>query len=124
MKRKIIIISLLVSLIFLNCSTHKVANSQKRFLLNDKGKDKYFLINYIKAEQAKDVLEEVPTLIIHKTDGQLIIRSDKDYAEKLSLRKKDIKRTEIISQEKAPSLYGSAGKNGVIKVFTYAKPLN
>lgn len=93
-------------------------------MLNDNGKDKYFLIDYIKTEQAKNILGEVPTLIIHKIDGQLIVRSDKDYVEKLSLRKKDIKRIDIISREKAPTIYGSAGKNGIIDVYTYAKPAN
>ena len=49
---------------------------------------------------------------------------DEDYFEKLSLQKKDIKRIEIISLQKAPTLYGSAGKNGVINIYTYAKPSN
>lgn len=124
MKRKLTIISFVITLIFVNCSTYKVANSQRRFLLNDNGKGKYYLIEYIKTERAKHILGEIPTLMIHQVDGQLIVRCDEDYFEKLSLQKKDIKRIEIISLQKAPTLYGSAGKNGVINIYTYAKPSN
>lgn len=62
--------------------------------------------------------------MIHKIDGDLIIRSDKEYSKNLDLKKQDIKRIEIISSEKASKIYGSAGKNGVINIYTYGKSSN
>lgn len=124
MKQKLIIILFLFALFFISCSTYKVVDSQKRFLLNDNGKDKYYLIEYIKQKQEGNLLGEVPTLMIHKIDGDLIIRSDKDYSGKLDLKREKIKRIEIISSEEASKIYGSAGKNGVINIYTYGKSSN
>ncbi len=72
----------------------------------------------------ENLLGEVPSLIVHKIDGYLIVRSDKEYSEAINLKRSEIKRIEIISLEKAPKIYGSAGKNGVIDVYTYGKTSN
>jgi len=124
MKRKLIITFLLITLVSISCSTYKVVDSQKRFLLSESGKNKYYLIEYIKTKQAEKLLGEVPTLIIHKIDGDLIIRSDKEYSENLNLKRSEIKRIEIVSSEKASKIYGSAGKNGAINIYTYGKSSN
>ncbi|WP_146171817.1 hypothetical protein [Flavobacterium magnum] len=70
------------------------------------------------------LLGEVPTVMIHKVDGDLIIRSDKEYFENIALKKDQIKRIEIISFEKASNIYGSAGKNGIVNIYTYGKSSN
>lgn len=124
MKQKLIITLFLFALFSISCSNYKVVGSQKRFLLNNSGKNKYYLIEYIKQNKAENTLGEVPTLMIHKIDGDLIIRSDKEYSKNLDLKKQDIKRIEIISSEKASKIYGSAGKNGVINIYTYGKSSN
>ena len=80
MKQKLIITLFLFALFSISCSNYKVVGSQKRFLLNNSGKNKYYLIEYIKQNKAENTLGEVPTLMIHKIDGDLIIRSDKEYS--------------------------------------------
>lgn len=124
MKQKLIITLFFSGLVSISCSTYKIVNSQKRFLLNNSGKNKYYLIEYIRQNKAKNAIGEVPTLIIHKIDGDFIIRSDKEYSENLDLKKQDIKRIETISSEKASKIYGSAGMNGVINIYTYGKSSN
>lgn len=121
MKQKLIIALFLFTLFFISCSTYKVVDSQKRFLLNNNGKNKFYLIAYIKQKQLENILGEVPTLMIHKIDGDLIIRSDKEYSESLNLKMQEIKRIETISSEEASKIYGSAGKSGVVNIYTYGK---
>jgi hypothetical protein len=101
-----------------------VATEQKRFLLDNENKEKYYLINYINENenQNNNQLGLTPTLIINKIDGQLIVRSDEDFDKKINLKKEEIKRIEILSIEKSIALYGSAGTNGVISIYTYGKP--
>lgn len=118
MTKKLTLLFLFI-LFFISCSTYKGLNSQKRFLLNETGDEKYYLIEFIKLNQIENKLGEVPTLMINNTNGNIIIRSDKEYHKKLKLRKDDIKRITIIDMEKAPQIYGSAGKNGVITINTY-----
>ena len=114
------IILLFISFCVLSCNSYKVVTEQKRFLLDNGNKDKYYLIKYI--NENDNQLGQTPTLIIHKIDGQLIVRSDEDFNGKLELKKDDIKRIEILSIEKSINLYGSAGVNGVIYIYTYGKP--
>lgn len=111
---------LLINLMFFGCGSIKINETQKRFILNDKGKNKYFLIDYINSN--KTLIGEVPTLIINKKDGQQIIRSDKEYKVGLNLKRCDFIRIDILSIEKSISLYGSAGKNGVLTISCYGKP--
>lgn len=114
-----ITILLLLNLFIFGCSSIKINDLQKRFILNDKGKDKYFLIEYI--NNNRTLIGEVPTLIIHKKDGQEIIRSDEEYKVKLKLKRRDIVKIDILSIEKSIPLYGSAGKNGVLTISYYGK---
>ena len=112
-------ILLLLNLFIFGCSSIKINDVQKRFILNDKEKDKYFLIEYI--NNNRTLIGEVPTLIIHKKDGQEIIRSDEEYKVKLKLKRRDIVKIDILSIEKSIPLYGSAGKNGVLTISYYGK---
>ena len=111
---------LFLNLTFFGCSSVKIDEAQKRFFLKNKGKVKYFLIEYINKNRA--LIGEVPTLIINKIDGQEIIRSDREFNSKLNLKKSDLIRIEILSIEKSIPLYGSAGKNGVLTIYCYGKP--
>ena len=118
MKLKLIIQSLLLFLI-VSCNTYKVSSEQKRFILFDKNKDKYFLIEYINDNQENQKLGKRPTIIINNSDGQLIIRRDKVFRNEIKFRKKDIRRIEILPKEKSVNLYGAAGIDGVIYLFTF-----
>jgi len=100
---------------------HEINYNQKRFLLNDNGRDVYYLIDYIKINQDKKYLGDVPMLIIHKIDDTIIIRSDDNVDHKLNLVKKDITKIELTSVNESIALYGAAGKNGVIEIYTYGK---
>ncbi|MBM6500893.1 hypothetical protein [Flavobacterium macrobrachii] len=111
---------LFLNLTFFGCSSVKIDEAQKRFFLKNKGKVKYFLIEYINKNRA--LIGEVPTLIINKIDGQEIIRSDREFNSKLNLKRSDLIRIEILSIEKSIPLYGSAGKNGVLTIYCYGKP--
>lgn len=113
-------ILLFLNLIIFGCSSIKINEVQKRFILDNKGKDKYFLIEYI--NKNRDLIGDIPTLIINKKDGQEIIRSDKEYNSKLNLKRNDFVRIDILPIEKSIPLYGSAGKNGVITIYCYGKP--
>ena len=101
--------------IFISCSSYNGLDSQRRFLLNEKSNDKYYIIEFINSNQGK--LGETPTLIINTSEGMLLVRSDNKYSKKLNFKKKDITRMIISSdKEKGPSIYGSAGKYGVVAI--------
>ena len=111
---------LLIPFLIFSCNTIKTNDAQKRFILNDKGRNKFFLINYI--NKNRNLIGEVPTLIIYKKEGQEIIRSDQEVNYKLNLKRSDFIRIEILSIDKSIPLYGSAGKNGVLTISYYGKP--
>ena len=117
--RKIIQI-LFIFLIITSCSSIKIDESQKRFILNDTGNDKFYLVNFINKNNHQ--LGKVPTLMIHKKDSEEIIRSDKEFNGKLNLKRNDFIRIEILTVEKSIALYGSAGKDGVLIISYYGKP--
>ena len=108
-----------VSLIVFGCSSIRINEVQRRFTLENKGEKKYFLIEYI--NKNRNLIGEVPTLIINKKDGQEIIRSDEKFDSRLNLKRNDIVRIDILSIEKSIPLYGSAGKNGVMTIYCYGK---
>ena len=57
-------------LLFVGCKinsakvSHDIQDNQKRFLLNDNGNDAYHLIDFIKINQDKKYLGNVPMIII------------------------------------------------------------
>jgi len=109
MKNKIL---LFVSFCILGCGSYKVTSEQKRFLLDDRNNDKYYLIQYISENQESNQIGPKPTIIIYRTDGHTIVRSDNHFDKNINLEKADIKRIEILPIKKSISLYGSAGTNG------------
>jgi hypothetical protein len=118
-EKRILKISVFLFFIF-GCDSIKINESQKRFILDESGKHKYFLIEYI--NKNRTIIGEVPTLIIHKKNGQDIISSDEEYKGKLKLKRSDFIKIEILSIEKSIPLYGSLGKNGVLDISCYGKP--
>lgn len=119
--RSLKILILLVNFFVFSCSSIKIDETQKRFTLDDKGKDKYFLIDFINKNQ--HLLGKTPTLFISKKDDpNIMIRSDREFKGKLSLKRNDFTRIEVLSIEKSEQLYGTAGKNGVLYISDYGKP--
>ena len=55
-----------VSLIVFGCSSIRINEVQRRFILENKGEKKYFLIEYI--NKNRNLIGEMPTLIINKKD--------------------------------------------------------
>ena len=90
-------------------------------MLNDNGNDAYHLIDFIKINQDKKYLGNVPMIIIHTIDDAIIIRSDENVKDKLSLARKDIAKIKLTPIDESVGLYGAAGKNGVIEIYTYGK---
>lgn len=88
---------------------------EKRYLINDNGNKKFYLIDFIKENQESGKLGEIPMVII---DGKPITYHYKEPNEKIVIVKNDITRIEIIEKEKSIPLYGSAGKFGVVQVYT------
>ncbi|MDX9789355.1 MAG: hypothetical protein RBT61_00850 [Candidatus Kapabacteria bacterium] len=118
--RPLKILILLVNFFVFSCSSIKIDETEKRFILDDKGKDKYFLIDFINKNQ--HLLGKTPTLFISKKDEpNIMIRSDKEFKGKLNLKRNDFTRIEILSIEKSIQLYGTAGKNGVLTISYYGK---
>ena len=119
--RQLKLIILFFSFFIFSCSSIKIDDSQKRFILDEKGKNKYFLIDFI--NKNNHLLGKTPTLFISKkNEPNISIRSDQEFIGKLNLKRSDFIRIDILSIEKSIPLYGSAGKNGVLTITWYGKP--
>ena len=99
-----------------SCKITKLTDIEKLYLIADNGNKKYYLIDFIRENQEHGKLGEIPMLII---DGNPQMYHYKEKKEKIKISKSDIKRIEIIEKEKSILLYGSAGKYGVIEIYTY-----
>ena len=117
MKKIPFLLFALLTLIY--CKTYEINSAQNRFVLNDIGTEKDYLIEYINKKKKENLIGSLPTLIINRIDGELIIRSDVKSVDKINLSRKEIKRIEVIPIDKSVQLFGSAGKDGVIQIFTY-----
>jgi len=89
---------------------------EKRYLLTDSGNKKFFLIDLIKENQENGKLGETPMVIVN---GEPFTYHYKETNKKIEISKNDIKRIEIIESEKSIPLFGSAGKYGIVKLYTY-----
>lgn len=113
-------IFLILFIYFISCnSVYNVVREQERFILNDQNNDKFYLVELINKNVKLNKIGLVPTVILFSNGEQKIVRSDKEYEGAINLIKKDIKKIEIIPIEKSVKLYGSAGKNGVINIYTF-----
>lgn len=113
--RKLFSILIILCVIF-NCKMVNLTNVEKRYLLTDKKNEKFYLINFIKESQESGKLGEIPMVII---DGKPFIYHYKEINKKIEVSKNDIKRIEIMESEKSIPLFGSAGKYGVVQIYTY-----
>ncbi|MFB6320822.1 hypothetical protein [Saccharicrinis sp. FJH54] len=95
-------------LVFFNC-----VNS--RYLLDNKGTDKRFLIEQIKAISEENELSKHPILVI---DGIEYVNVDEINLRKTGLQKRDIKKIELLKKEPAIRIFGDEGKRGVLLITT------
>ena len=113
--RKLISILLILFLTF-SCKMSNLTDIEKRYLITDNGNKKFFLIDFIKENQESGKLGEIPMVIV---DGEPITYHYQEVNKKFKISKTDIKRIEIMESEKSIPLFGSAGKYGVVQVYTY-----
>lgn len=106
---------LTIILFFSNCTTRSLSDIEKRYLINDKGNDKFYLIDFIKENQKSEKLGEIPMLMI---DAELVTYHYKKDNKRIDISKAEIKRIEITEKEQSIPKYGSAGKYGVIQIYT------
>ncbi|MEZ4795645.1 MAG: hypothetical protein R2785_00625 [Flavobacteriaceae bacterium] len=110
------LIVLIISLLIFSCKIANLSHIEKRYIIEDKGNKKFYLIDYIKENQESGKLGEIPMLIIN---GEVYRYHYKEVNTKIEISKHDIKRIEIVEKEKSISLFGSAGKYGTIYIYTY-----
>ncbi len=109
------IIYLILSLtLLISCNSIKISNEEKVYLLENNGNEKYYLINYI--NQNQDKLGKLPAVMIN---GSFIIYCDRENKQTMKLKKEEITKIEIMTIEKSVPIFGSAGKNGIVKINTY-----
>ena len=99
---------LLIGLIISSCSTN-------RYLLLDKGKDKYFLANKIKEMAKNGDISKRPIIVI---DGEPYRYDYELKNAKLKISKDDIKQIDRVKLDVGIKIYGEAGKNGVLLITT------
>ncbi|CAL2103485.1 conserved protein of unknown function [Tenacibaculum sp. 190130A14a] len=113
--RKLTLILITLTIIA-SCKVVEITDIEKRYLISGKGNNKFYLIDFIKENQDNEKLGEIPSVILN---GEVITYHYKEEHEKILITKKEIKRIEIMESKKSIPLYGSAGKYGVIMIYTY-----
>ena len=116
--------SVLISLIFIlvtSCKTINLTEIEKRYVLKESSKDRYYLIKLIREKRKGGLLGESPALFI---DNDFVADSFKK-TEDVKIKKSDIHSIEILDSEKSVKIYGARGKHGFIRVWTsgWKKPL-
>jgi hypothetical protein len=97
-------------LIITSCATN-------RYLLNDKGSDKRFLVKQIKTISSDNEISKHPILVI---DGIEYVRLDSINLRETGLQKKDIEKIELLKMEPAVRIFGDEGERGVLLITTKA----
>jgi len=108
MKHIILIVCLL--LLVASCST-------SRYLLTDKGNDRYFLQNYIDDSAKTGIISKIPLLVI---DGHPYRYDVELKKQKLNLSRNNIANIDILKMKPSVSIYGESGRKGVVLIFTTA----
>ncbi len=106
---------LIILFLTFSCKMVNLTDVEKRYLINDSGNKKFYLIGLIKENQESGKLGEIPMVII---DGKPITYHYKEPNEKIVIARNDIMRIEIMEKDKSIPLFGSAGKFGVVQVYT------
>lgn len=115
------LVLLLVINIWTGCKSTQLTEFESRYILNDTGKDKFYLVHLIRENQKKGIFGPAPALFI---EDQLIADSF-GKLNKIIISKKQIQSVEIMPSEKSVHLFGARGKDGFIMVRTtgWKKPL-
>lgn len=101
-------------LLIIGCKSVSLTEIEKRYILNDSNKSKYYLIDIIRKNQADGKLGIAPALFI---DDNFVADSFKKL-EEIQIKKNDINRIDITEKGKSVKLYGARGKDGFIKIWT------
>jgi hypothetical protein len=103
--------SLVLGLILMitSCST-------KRYLLTDKGNDRYFLQQRIDESAKKGLISKAPMIVI---DGHPYRYDVELKRQKLNLSHNNIKQIDVLKRQTAVNIYGEMGKRGVLLITTY-----
>jgi len=101
----------IVVILFTGCA-------DKRYLLTDQGKNKYFLAETIRKQRKNGVISSTPILVIDGVPHRYNVELKKHQ---LTFAKRNIKRIDILKKDKAIIIYGTEGKKGVILVSTRRK---
>ena len=96
----------------------KLNDKEENFLLNDKGRDKFYLVELIRRQQNQGELGIMPMIIIN---GEPIYYHNKEEKLPIDVKKSDIKSIKIINAEKCINVFGYACKYGLITITTYGK---
>jgi hypothetical protein len=91
--------------------------SQNRYELQDQGKDKLYLSNYITEMAGRKIINSEPLLVI---DGTAFRFQDLEK-QKLPLYKKEIQEIVVLDRQKAITIYGNSAEDGVLIVTTNKK---
>lgn len=102
-------------LICLSCSTYKVNSIEKKYLLNEKGDSKYYLIELIRKAQSENKLGKEPMIII---DGTPIYYYHKEDFVPIKIIKDEVRKVEITESSKCVHVYGAACKYGLVTIKT------
>ncbi len=113
--KKLLLLSLTFFLTF-GCRTSNFTEIEKRYIIANKGNKKFYLIDIIKKNQQNGMLDSIPMLII---DGKPYTYNIKDVHEEINISKRSIKKVEIMDKEKSIPIYGKAGRNGLMLIYTY-----
>lgn len=115
---RITFLIIFITAFFTSCNSIKVTEVEKNYILNDKGKDKYYLIELIKNKQKEKTLGEMPMLIVNGDPKFHYFGKSNKPA---NISKKDIKSIKIVEAEKCVNTFGAACKYGLITINTYGK---
>lgn len=112
MKHTILIVCLL--LFIASCSTNTNIN---RYLLTDKGDDRYFLQKCIDDSAKTGIISKTPMLVI---DGHPYRNDVELKKHKLNLSRNNITLIYILRIQYAVNIYGELGRKGVVLISTTA----
>lgn len=91
--------------------------SQNRYELQDQGKEKLYLSDYITKMSERKIINSEPIIVI---DGTSFRFQDLEK-QKLPLYKNEIQEITPLDRQKGISIYGNSAENGVLIVTTNRK---
>src|ERR1035437_9884833 len=89
--------------------------SKNRYLLTDRGNDRYFLQQRIDESAKGGMISKTPMLVI---DGHPFRFDEELKKQKLTLSRNNIAQIDILKTQTAVNIYGEQGKKGVVLITT------